>query len=163
MPKRSKIESDSNFHFVTFAVFKHIPVFRSPLFAEEFIKNLRFYSDRGDFKLHAFVIMPDHVHLLLEMNPNKNLSALIRDIKKYFSFHAKNSLFHKSRFDMESFSRDGAFQFWERGFDEVTIISEKVFLAKLDYIHNNPVKAGLAEDAANYKYSSVKQYLMGEN
>jgi putative transposase len=127
------------------------------------MKNLQFYYQRGDFKLHAFVVMPDHVHLLLEVSAGRKLSDLIRDIKKYFSFHAKNALFHKSRFDINSFSRDGAFQLWERGFDEVTIISERMYLVKMNYIHNNPVKGGLVEKAEDYPYSSAKQYLVDES
>ncbi len=161
MPKRSKIDSDSRYHFVTFAVYKRVPIFRSHLIAKEFLSNLQFYFNRDNCKLHGFAIMPDHVHLLLELNEKRKLSDFIRDIKKFFTYKVKNFLLEKTGFDANVFNRDDAFQFWERGFDEVTIFSERMFQVKLEYIHNNPVKAGLVEKAEDYYYSSARHYILG--
>ncbi len=155
MPKRIRINSDSNIHFVTFAVYKHVPVFRNSVFAEEFLNNLQYYCNKRRCKLFAFVIMPHHVHLLLELKNQENISDFIRDVKKYFSYEVKDLLLRKTNFNPESFNAKGRFQFWERGFDEVTIITEKMFQVKLKYIHNNPVKEGIVNRAEDYLYSSA--------
>jgi len=161
MPKRIVIESDSRLHFVTFSVHKHIPVFKNYLLANEFVDNLRFYFDRDACQLHGFVIMPDHVHLLLELSEGRKLPDFIRDIKKFFSYKVKDSLLNKTGFDAGIFNQKDTFQFWTRGYDEVTIFSERIFRIKLEYIHNNPVKAGLVEKAEDYLYSSAKHYILG--
>jgi REP element-mobilizing transposase RayT len=161
MAKRIRIKTDSKFHFVTFSVYKHIPVFRSDFIASEFYSNLKFYESKRQFNLLGYVIMPHHVHLLIELNNEGDISGLIRDIKKFFTYKFRNRLIGKTKFDISLFDNNGRFQFWERGFDEVTIISENVFCKKLGYIHNNPVKAGLVHKAADYPYSSAKEYLGG--
>ncbi len=61
---------------------------------------------------------------------------------------------------MNLFHQNNVFQFWERGFDEVTISSNKMFWVKLNYMHNNPVKAGIVDKAENYLFSSAMDYLL---
>jgi len=150
-------------HFVTFSVYRHTPVFRNNFLAKTFLENLNFYCDDQKSKLHGYVIMPDHIHLLVEMLDDSCVSDLIRDIKKYFSYKAKNVLLARSGFDRSQFLCDGKFYFWERGFDEVTIASDKMFWTKFNYIHNNPVKANLVDMAEDYVYSSALEYLKDDN
>jgi len=158
MPKRKRIHSGYDIHFVTFSVNKHIPVFRESLIARSFIENLDFYSEKGLFRLHAYVVMPDHVHLLMELPDNGKISDLVRDIKKYFSYRVKNKLSRDTNLDLRRFFSKGNFQFWERGFDEVTIRSEYVYKIKLEYIINNPVKAGLVNKSEDYPFLFVGRF-----
>lgn len=160
MPKRIRINSDCKIHFVTFGVYRHIPVFRCKFCAEEFLSNLRHYCDGEKCKLHGYVIMPDHVHLLVEIELSNNISNLIRNIKKYFTYLIQTHLNKKLPVDMNLFHQNNVFQFWERGFDEVTISSNKMFWVKLNYMHNNPVKAGIVDKAENYLFSSAMDYLL---
>lgn len=132
------------------------------MFADEFLEDLRFYCAKDKCVMHGFVIMPHHVHLLLEMTGEKTVSDLIRDVKKYFSYRMRNALCHKSRFDFNIFMRGDNFQFWEQRFDEVTIVTERMFQVKLQYIHYNLVKAGLVENPEDYHYSSAKGYMIGQ-
>ncbi len=160
MPKRIRIRSDRRIHFVTFGVYKHIPVFKSKICAEEFLLNLRHYCDGEKCLLHGYVIMPDHIHLLVEVDSSANISDLIRDIKKYFTHLVRTRLCDKLPVNINSFRQNDTFQFWERGFDEVTISSDKIFWVKLKYLHNNPVKAGIVSKAEDYGFSSARGYLM---
>jgi len=161
MPKRITIASDSKIYFVTYSVYKHVRIFAIDRIARDFLDNLRFYCKDDRCLLYAYVIMPDHVHLLLEMVGNNKLSDLIRDIKKYFSYRVKNQLLSMESRSYDRFLQNGRFRFWEQRFDEVTINSEKMFWKKLNYIHNNPIKAGLAERVEDYPYSSAGCYLNG--
>jgi hypothetical protein len=62
---------------------------------------------------------------------------------------------------MEVFDHNGRFVFWKQRFDDLVIWLEKQFRIKVDYIHNNPVKAGLVERAVDYPYSSARDWLTG--
>jgi len=158
MATRKRIYSENKTHFVTFSVYKHINVFRNGLVAEEFIENLNFYIRKHKCKMYAYVIMPNHVHLLVKLNDNENISDLIRDIKKYFSFKAKNLMSVITEFELKKFYNNGKYQFWERGFDELTIRSERVFNIKFQYIINNPVKAGLVNNAGDYPFLNIGEF-----
>jgi REP element-mobilizing transposase RayT len=107
--------------------------------------------------------MPNHIHLLIQRTTDENISAIVRDIKKYFSFRFKKCLIGKTDYKLDQFMRNGNYHLWEQRFDEFTIKNEDTFKTKLEYIHKNPVKAGLVKDAGEYKYSSAGFYLKGEN
>ncbi|UCE25278.1 MAG: transposase [Candidatus Zixiibacteriota bacterium] len=150
MPKRIRIESDYEIYFVTFSVHNFIPIFARQVVARKFVRVLRFYEVRSDYVLHAYVIMPEHVHLLMECTCNRGIGAIIRDIKKYFAF-----IYRKELLDIvgpEQFMVDGRFRLWQRGFDEVTISSEAQYYVKLKYIVNNPVKRGLSIEPGQYEF-----------
>ena len=128
------------------------------MMVKELIDILNFYKSKDRFKMYAYVIMPSHVHLLVKLSNSDNISDLIRDIKKYFSYKAKNLLATITGFELEKFYNNGKYQFWERGFDEVTIQSERIFKIKLQYIINNPVKAELVKNAEDYPYLYVREF-----
>ena len=158
MVLRKRIYSDDKIHFVTFSVYRHIDVFTNKFIAEEFIQNLNFYFKKNKYKAYAYVVMPTHVHLLVKLSGSGSISDLIRDIKKFFSYKAKNLLSKMTEFDLKIFNNKGKYQFWERGFDEVTIHSKRIFKIKLKYIMNNPVKAGLVERHENYPFLYVSEF-----
>jgi len=112
-------------------------------------KNLGFYLNKYGAKLPAYVFMPTHLHLLIALEGTK-LSELMRDFKKYIAQRAFPSLGINDN------------PIWMPRFDRVAIRSESVFLTKLQYIHHNPVKAGLVADAGQWRWSSASAY-MSEN
>jgi len=106
--------------------------------ADLMLDTLRNYRNLGKFALHAFVIMPDHLHLLMTPAENVSLEKSLQFIKGGFSFRLKSK-------------RD----VWERGFNEVQIRSMEKFDACRRYTEENPVRAGLAQSPRLFQYSSV--------
>ena len=94
------------------------------------------------FLLHEFVIMPDHFHLILTPAENVSLEKALQYIKGGFSFRAKRELRY-------------ARLVWEEGFTNHRIRDEKDYDQHRDYIHQNPVAAGLSKTAQEYPYSSA--------
>jgi len=88
--------------------------------------------------IHAFVVMPNHIHLLLTPAPEVSLEKAMQFIKGGFSFRLK------SRTDV-----------WERSFNEVQILVPEKFRACKAYIELNPVRAGLASAAVEFPYGST--------
>jgi REP element-mobilizing transposase RayT len=110
---------------VTTNTHARLPLFRDATLATVVLQNLEFYRERLDFSLNAFVVMPDHLHLLLI--PRETwLSDIMRSLK---SFSAKQII--------DAVGTQGPI--WQSRFHDRAIRSEDQFLAAIEYIHQNPV------------------------
>jgi len=96
------------------------------------------YRLQGKFFLHAFVIMPDHFHLILTPAPDVSLEKAMQFIKGGFSFRLKDKK-----------------DVWMRSFNESQIASEVRFKECIRYIEANPVRRGLVTEAQDYPFSSA--------
>jgi putative transposase len=132
--------------FVTTSFHGHKRYGDVPGVYEALCDSLSFYIDRYGTKLPGFVLMPTHIHLLLVIT-GQYLGCFMRDYKKYV---AQVSIRDCSVTDSPV---------WQPRYDRVAIYSEAVFRQKLDYIHRNPVKAGLVTGAHEWKWSSAGAYL----
>lgn len=106
------------------------------------VKNKLLAMTDNEFKLHAWVIMPNHVHLLLTPCAGKSLSRIMQKIKGATAREANLYL-----------KRTG--EFWMRDYFDRYIRDNNHFFKALDYIHNNPVKAGFCADYFDWKFSSA--------
>jgi putative transposase len=113
-------------------------LFQTERNAELLLRILQDNRQQGRFRLHAYVIMPDHIHLLLTPSENVSLEKAMQYIKGGFSFQIK------SPFDV-----------WERSFKEHRIKDEQDYIHHLHYIEQNPVRAGLSPTAEQFPYSST--------
>jgi putative transposase len=116
-----------------------------PGFYEDLVASLRFCIDKYAAKLAGYVLMPSHVHLVLFINGTE-LSGLMRDFKKYTGQKIARSRGIKGGI-------------WMPRYDRVAIWSAEVMNTKLEYIHYNPVKAGLVAEASDWQWSSAADYL----
>jgi putative transposase len=105
--------------------------------AELLIETLQHYRHEGHYKLHAFVVMPDHIHLLLTPI-DITLERCIQLIKGGFSHHLASNL-----------------PIWQRGFTDRRMRDRDDFLTHRTYIHDNPVRARLCQLPEDYPYSSA--------
>ena len=105
--------------------------------AEMFLATLEDYRSKGRFALHAFVVMPEHVHLLLTPAPEVALEKVAQLIKGGFSFRVKS-----------------AQAVWEKGYDSRRISDGEHFDVCRRYIEENPARARMVDVAGEYAYSS---------
>lgn len=110
--------------------------------ANLFIDVLRSYMRAKKFKVHGFVVMPDHVHVLLTLGPEISIEKAAQLMKGNLSYRAKKEFGVK-------------WEIWQRGFSEVQILNEESFVQHQNYIDENPVKASLARSADEYPYCST--------
>ena len=128
--------------------------------------SLAYLVKQQRVKVYAFVIMSNHIHLMWQVQAGNTLADVQRDFLKYTAQQIKSDLSIHHPQVLERFkvkAKDRQYQFWERNPLSVDLHSHAVFLQKLEYIHWNPVKAGLCSLAEEYKYSSAKFYWMGED
>lgn len=110
--------------------------------ANLFIDVLRENMRAGHFVVHEFVVMPDHVHLLVTVPPESSIEKAVQRIKGGFSYRAGRELGFKG-------------EIWQRGFSEVRIHDAGSFALHRGYIENNPVKRGLAASPDQYRFGSL--------
>lgn len=142
--------------FVTTTVTEWSPVFAVERCARSILQQLHRTVTFYQLSLAAYVVMPSHIHLLLGFKEIEKLSKVVQQFKSLSTRQLQPLLPPNLK---EVFHRTGRFQFWKPRFDEVIIWSEKQFRIKVDYIHRNPVKAGLADKMADYPFSSAGDWL----
>jgi putative transposase len=127
-------------YFITSATYLKKSLFQSDRMANCFLEVLENYRRQNKFLLHEFVLMPDHFHLLL--TPTETLEKAVQLIKGGFSFRARKELGFGG-------------EIWEHSFHDRRVRDELEYERFREYIHQNPVKRGLAAVAEEYPYSSA--------
>ena len=138
----SAVVSASRTFFVTSSTWGKRPLFQSTRMAELFVKVLLEYREQQKFRLHEFVLMRDHFHVLLTIGPETTVERAVQFIKGGFSFRASREL-------------DCRGTVWQRGFSEVRVLDEASFRAHVEYIRNNPVCARLVDCPEHYPSCSA--------
>ena len=129
------------------------------------ISSLRFLVNNKRVKVFAFVIMENHIHQIWQMMPDNKPEAVQRDFLKYTAQRIKRDLQKNHPNVLEHYkvaAKDREYQFWERNALSVELRSHPVFMRKLEYVHWNPVKAGMCNLPEAYKYSSALLYEEGK-
>ena len=129
------------------------------------IDDLKFYQDRGDFVIIAFVLMPNHIHLVLNTLGSLTISQCIGNLKRLssrrISSHLENRNDHhtlKKLRDKASLEAARDCRVWKPRFDCLTLFKEKTLIQKIEYCHLNPVRKGLATEPEDWPYSSARNY-----
>ena len=99
-------------------------------------------ADLGRFSLHAFVVMRDHIHVLLTLTHEVSVEKAAQYIKGGSSFRAKKELGYLG-------------EIWQPGFSEDRVFTAEQFIATKEYIHMNPVRKGMCSEPESYRYSSA--------
>jgi putative transposase len=137
-----EILSSSRTFFATTKTIEGRHLLQSHAFATLLIDVLRGYVAAKKFTAHDFVVMPDHVHLLLTLDGTISIEKAMQLVKGGFSYRLKKELGYGG-------------EIWQRGYSEVRVDDRKSFLAHRDYIYQNPVKAGLVDSPEKFPYCSL--------
>ncbi len=138
-PRRGNTGSGT--YFITAGTFQKQQLLQSDRMARLFLDVLLGYRSQEKYLLHEFVIMPDHFHLLI--TPLLTLERALQLIKGGFSFRAKRELGFQG-------------EIWEKSFYDRRVRGWGEYAAFRLYIHENPVKRGLAPVPGKYPYSSAR-------
>ena len=163
-----KIRNQTATHFLTFTIVGWIDLFSRQRYRDIILENMAFCRKEKGLLQSAYVIMSNHLHLIWTSR-NKNLSGLIRDFKGYTSKRLIESiqkdsesrrdwLLHMFRYHAKYASDNEEFKLWTGDNHPEEIHSNSFFMSKLNYIHQNPVRAGIVLHPAQYLYSSAANY-----
>lgn len=161
---RQIYEKHGNLFFVTSTVVGSLKIFKIDSLCKIMTNNLAFYQDRGDFTILAYVIMPNHFHLVLKTN-DKSISKCMGNLKRITSreISAKLKSLGEKRILAEldkatALEPTDDSKIWENRFDSLVIVNEDTLCQKIDYNHYNPIKAGLVSEPNEWLYSSARNY-----
>lgn len=150
------------FFTATILEWKHL--LKPDKYKEIIVESLRFLIIEKRVELFAFAIMSNHMHMIWQICDGHKKENVQRDFLKFTGQRIKYDLLTSHPKVLEHFevnSRDRKYQIWERNSLSIDLYSEKVFMQKLEYVHYNPVKAGLCNVPEGYKYSSARFYETG--
>lgn len=134
-----QILSSSRTFFVTTKTSEGRNLLQSERNATLMIDVLRAYVAAGKFWLHDFVIMPNHMHLLVTVGGNISIERAMQFIKGRFSYRLKNEFGYMG-------------EIWQRGFSETRVNDRQSFLRHQEYIAANPGAAGLVDSPEKFPY-----------
>lgn len=163
--RRYDIPGDA--HFVTFSCFRRIPLLSRERSCCWFIEALQLGRAREMYHLWAYVIMPEHVHLVLWPRNGTQISAILKSVKQSFSrrallwIRANEPAFLERLLDVRPGGRQ-SYRCWQRGggYDR-NLRSAADIHEKIDYVHSNPVRRGLVESASEWRWSSCRAWETG--
>lgn len=172
MSTRYKISNPNGVYFLSFAVVNWIDVFTRKAYKDIVVESLSYCQKEKGLEIYSWVIMSNHLHLIAGVSVG-NLSDVLRDFKKYTSKKIikaieDNPKESRREWLLRGFRKAGAknsnnkeYQFWRQDNQpkELLPYQESFMEQKLYYIHNNPVEAGIVENAEEYIYSSARDYV----
>lgn len=167
MSRRYKFRNPEGIYFVTFSVKEWVDVFTRSKYKDILIESLKYCQKNKGLDLYAWCIMSNHVHLIIGAKKDFLLQNIIRDFKRHTSktvVEAIKENIQESRKEwlLKHFLTTDGISFWQEGNHPVEIWSNKVTDQKLNYLHNNPVKAGIVFRPKQYVYSSAVDYAGGK-
>jgi REP element-mobilizing transposase RayT len=173
MPNAYRVFTDQNYaYFVTWTIVEWLPIFAEDSYRKIILDSLEYLRTNKNTQLNAFVVMSTHAHAILWPDHGVNLSDVMRDFKRFTSraISAEATRQGASEF-IKTFEKARAenraqdvsqYQVWQEGSHPEAIFTEKFARQKMDYLHMNPVRAGLVKTADEWPYSSARAYMLGE-
>ena len=147
-------------HFATGNLLNRIPVFKRDDHCQSFLNVCAALKREWPCKLIAYVLMPDHTHLIV--NPRDGRVKQFVGALKSLSANCIVEVSGDNRFARESPDADGSIhQVWQESFKALPLWSAWMIWQKINYIHANPVKAGLVASAKDYRWSSFRAFYSG--
>jgi putative transposase len=164
LPKPPKVEFPTLYpSFFTATCNDLLPLLQDNECKNIIMNSLRFLVEKERVRVFGFVIMSNHIHIIWQMLGDHKPEAVQRDFLKYTAQQIKFHLQIKEPQLLDKCkvqSKDRQYQIWKRNALSIDIYSEEVMIQKLNYIHLNPVKAGLVSLPEHYFFSSAAFYML---
>ena len=153
-------------YFVTMTVVGWIDVFTRKRYCDMVIDSFKYCQKHKGLKLYAYVIMPSHIHIIISHDESK-LPECIRDFKKHVARKTILSIENETGESRKEWllplfkqfagkkRQNPRYQFWQKTNYPIVLDNPEIMDQKLEYIHQNPVKAGIVEQPESYLYSSA--------
>jgi putative transposase len=162
-----RLSSREHAFFITCVIIRHLPILKHQVFRNYLIDSLRYAVQKQHWYLQAYVIMSNHWHAIVAAR-DRTIGETIKGIKgttnrkiiidlntnQIISEKASRLLDVFKKHNQRNYGRSG-YQVWENGYYPTYLETQEIWNQKLNYIHFNPVKAGIVKDAEEYPYSSA--------
>jgi REP element-mobilizing transposase RayT len=167
---------DNHSYFFSSKIVESIPVFEFQKLKEMLLDLMNFYREKYETKIQAYVIMPTHLHLIINSQEGENIKSFMQNLLRKSSIRivvyleeklGENIDVKKSQQILKNFkehaNRPSKHAVWKEKSRGIPIYTDRVMKIKLDYIHNNPLRAGLVKEPQDYLYSSFRNYYLNDH
>ena len=173
-----KIRDQQQVHFITCTVVQWVDIFTRSVYADLVIESLNFCIRDKGLCVHAWVLMPNHpdksgqvIHAILSARQGYILSDILRDFKKFIAGKILKELEKSAIESRKSWmlwlfksagtqnSRNENYQFRQQDNHPTELNNPTIKLQRMNYLHQNPVRAGLVWEPWEYRYSSACDYM----
>jgi len=148
-------------HFITFSCYQRQPLLDSHRRRDLFLRSLEATRVKYEMLVVGYVVMPEHVHLLLSEPGRRDLSVAIKALKQGVARRVLRRL-RRAGCQRPLFADGVPERFWQARFYDFNVWSAKKRTEKLRYMHRNPVKRGLVASPELWRWSSFRHYAYGE-
>jgi REP element-mobilizing transposase RayT len=163
-----QIKDQESMYFLTFQIVDWVDIFTRKTYKDLIIDSFKYSIENKGFQIFAYVIMSNHIHLIANSTTG-HLSDTIRDLKKFTSRRIIDTIeeinesrrtwiLNRFRFNATHLKGNKNYQVWTHENHAILLYSNEFIRQKIEYIHDNPVKAGIVEKAEDYLYSSARNY-----
>ncbi len=164
-----RIKNEEGLYYLTFATVEWIDVFTRKRYKDIVVESLGYCQREKGLELFSWVLMSNHMHLIVRAKSGFRLSGIMRDFKKFTAQRIIKSIQEEPEsrrvWLLAEMLKSGAanskkqtYQLWRNDNHPIELYSNEVINQKVDYIHNNPVEEGIVEKAGDYIYSSAKDF-----
>lgn len=174
MEKNYKYHNLEGLYFVSFSVIKWLNVFMRNKYKDILVESLTFCQKNKGMEITSWCIMNNHAHLIFRSIKGQHPGLLLADFKRFTSKAVvkaiqENPEEKRKEFYLTEFAKAGAksnriseYKFWQHDNMPIELWSRYVTQQKINYTHQNPVKAGFVSKAEDYTYSSAIDYAGGQ-
>ena len=162
--------NENTMHFMTLTVVEWIDIFTKPAYFRIIIDSLKFCRRRKGLKLYEYVIMSNHLHIIVRADEGYKLSQIIGDFKKHTTREILKQLEKDNRKYIpnlinNSFARKKGYtaQIWQRENCAEVVTSDKFLREKTGYIYKNPVRKEYVAEPEDWLYSSARNRIGNDN
>jgi putative transposase len=149
-------------HFITCSCYRRQPFLGSPRSRDMFLAVLERMRERYQFVVVGYVIMPEHIHLLISEPQEKNPSVVMQALKLGFARRIVVEAKRRTSPLQANLFNHAPRHIWQKRFYDFNVWTEHKRIEKLRYMHRNPVKRGLTQSPELWPWSSFRAYFLGE-
>ncbi|HEY7352517.1 MAG TPA: transposase [Terriglobales bacterium] len=161
MPRRLRRKNNTgHLHFIASTCFHRIALLNSARKRDLFLHILDQVRQRYNFIVVGYVVMPEHIHLLISEPERGNISTVMQVIKQRFARRLLREWRARSS-QLSIWEPLDAGHVWQRRFYDFVVLTEQKKIEKLRYIHRNPVRSRLVLEPGQWKWSSFRDYALG--
>jgi putative transposase len=162
--KLKRYYGHDDLHFITFSCYQRRPLLGAPPQRDLFLNILEQVRQRYGFLVVGYVVMPEHVHLLISEPEASSPSVVMQAVKQEFAKNVMRSIRAQTDLRQSQLWADAhnPKHVWQTPFYDFNVWSDEKRVEKLRYIHRNPVKRGLVREPEEWRWSSFRYYAFGE-
>jgi putative transposase len=169
MSRKYKFKDQNSLYFVSFSVIHWLDIFIRNEYKDIMLESWKYCMAEKGMDLYSWCIMTSHIHMIIGSHGSR-LDAIMRDMKTYTSQKIREAISYNPKESRKGWllemmrkagvknSNNKDFQFWQQDNHPIKLLNAEMIHQKLDYIHNNPVVAGIVKRPEDYIYSSAGDY-----